>query len=138
VTDIPEPPSALLERAAATLERLAADTTSGSRQARELHDEPGQANVLVESAQSFGGFSSLFSSSCCGGHCFGHVEHGGDATWIATMSPAGASPLAQWLREMAGLYRDERTIGSVRPEALDAAWLRHPAVVFAKTVLGES
>jgi hypothetical protein len=118
------------------LERLTADTTAGTWQARELNDEPGYANVLVESAQTFGGFSSLFSSSCCGGNCFGHVERAGDATWIATMSPAVASPLVEWLRtardDIAGW--DSGGQGYM----LDMALRRHaPALRFARLVLGE-
>jgi hypothetical protein len=124
---VTESPSALLERAAAALECLAADATVGPWQARELPDEPGYANVLVDSAQAFGGFSSLFSSSCCGGHCFGHVERGGDANWIAALSPAVASPLVEWLRESARMWNYQDQPG---PDV--------NALAFACVVLGET
>lgn len=121
-------PSALLERAAATLERLAVSTTAGIWQARDLPDEPGYANVLVESAQSFGGYSSLFTSSCCGGQCFGHVEQRADAEWIATMSPAVAQPLVEWLRAVASYVGDGNRLNDADRAALS----------FARQVLGES
>jgi hypothetical protein len=44
----------------------------------------------------------LFSSSCCNGHCYGHVTKMGDADWIATMGPLLAPHLEAWLRSSAG------------------------------------
>jgi hypothetical protein len=49
-----------------------------------------------------------------------------------------ASPLVEWLRETVEMYREEHARRTVSAEALDEAWSRHPAVAFARTVLGGS
>jgi hypothetical protein len=61
-----------------------------------------------------------------------------DACWVELVQPSVASPLVEWLRETVELYREEHARRTVPAEALDEAWSRHPAVAFARTVLGES
>jgi hypothetical protein len=90
----PESPSSLLEGAAQRLESMATAATQGVWKSTPLPNAVGEANVMV-------GDSSLFNSSCCGGHCWGHVDRAEDADWIATMSPAVAQPLTNILRGVA-------------------------------------
>lgn len=123
---VTESPSALLERAAARLAQVAEKATPGPWRADPHEQHPEGANVLTPDGRS------LFGSACCGGHCYGYVNEAGDASWIATASPATAAPLVEWLREEADFCRGVR----------GKTWRTIPhlriAADFARLVLGES
>jgi hypothetical protein len=134
----PESPSSLLERAAQRLERLADLATQGTWRAAPHPHSPGKANVVIEVAQLTGGFTaSLFNSSCCGGNCYGHVENGDDAVWIATVSPAIAAPVVAWLRDSASSVREHDEDIVANGERGRYCPNEDQAVELARLILGE-
>lgn len=121
---VTESPSALLERAAATLAERAERATPGPWRSDAHEQCPEGANVLTSDGRS------LFGSACCGGHCYGYVNTAEDAAWIATLAPPAAQPLVEWLRAEAEYIKGIRS------------WKYLPgntrrAVDFARVVLGE-
>lgn len=136
-------PSVLLQRAANKLAEMAEATTSGTWQARSLPREEHMANVVVGTEATT--FGSLFGSSCCGGHCYGHVNEAGDATWIAVMSPAVAAPLVAWLREAADAFSSYGDMPAKLMQSDEVgSTYRHTyrfmqgALEFARLILGEA
>lgn len=110
----PESPSALLERAAAALEQRAAAATSTPWVVEGLDD----GESAIRAVDLFGIGQS-------------------DTEWIATLSPAAAPPLVEWLRETVVQYRDEHARRNITSDVLDRLWMEHPAVRFSRQILGE-
>lgn len=115
----PESPSALLERAA----ELIAERAVHFEDYRETwHSWPPQ----------FGGPVDTWVYDVTEGD----ASQAGKQ-WVETMNPTVAPPLVEWLREAVFQYRDERAQGNIPSDALDRVWMQHPAVRFARVVLGE-
>jgi hypothetical protein len=123
VTDTPESPSALLERAATTLERLAEDAPQAPwRQA-------GDGDLL-----GYGPVPIVYTE-------YGDVDvqwAPGMVPWVRTMSPSVASPLVEWLRTTARfMHFESGAVSSMDKLPHFLAKKYAGAIGFAKAVLGE-
>ena len=116
-----ESPSALLERAAALIEQRASLAAPGPWDASEGSE--------IYAADGFCVVSTHWDGA--------GFERSDDQDWCAMLSPAVAPPLVEWLRETVEQYRTEHSRRTVPSVALDEAWTGHPAVRFARLVLGE-
>lgn len=120
----PESPSNLLRRAASRLEAKAGSASEGPWTSAAHPHCPDESNVLDSRGVP------LFTSSCCGGNCYGYVERSEDAAWIATLNPSVATPLVVMLRYHAYV------IGWAK--SLDEVSRNSGAIDLALQILGET
>lgn len=116
-----ESPSALLERAAATLELRAAKATEG----------PWTASIPPDTSNRPAAVRGRIPGMTHTKRAVAETARDEDALWIATAHPGWASPLVEWLRDAA---RRMESHPHLSPEG---STMQRAALAFARIVLGE-